>query len=284
MKKLIIILSLVLLTGCSFDKPEPTIQDVNEFVNNEVQQIEIAEDSQDNIKKEDFSDWVQVETGLKVIKIPILDTEKIIDTATIFEINPHQFTFTLHQDIDNPKTIHDWAEEVNTANLLINGSYFNSSNEPTGGYIINNKQFGTLTLEGENGYTGALQINNEIPVISYLPQTNLDKNNLPENLIQTFPTIVLPGGKPGIKTNTHKKARRTIIAENKNGSILIILTERPSMSLYEVMEFLQGSDLEIDIAINLDGGPSTGFVLNSDEYNLDQASFAIPNIISIIKK
>ena len=57
------------------------------------------------------------------------------------------------------------------------------------------------------------------------------------------------------------RARRTVIAQDKEGRILFVITPRGHFTLHQLSLYLTESDLNLDIALNLDGGPSSGIML-----------------------
>ena len=75
--------------------------------------------------------------------------------------------------------------------------------------------------------------------------------------------LVEPGGILGFGADreNHVSARRTVIAQDRAGRILFIVTPQGYFTLYGLSAYLTGSDLDLDIAINLDGGGSTGLLV-----------------------
>ena len=100
----------------------------------------------------------------------------------------------------------------------------------------------------------------------------------------SFPVLVKPGGVMGFPADADdgNSARRTIVAQDLTGRILFIAAPRGQLSLHEMASFLAASDLEIDVALNLDGGPSTGLWLQSDEnpVGIDSRA-AVPSVIAV---
>jgi hypothetical protein len=55
------------------------------------------------------------------------------------------------------------------------------------------------------------------------------------------------------------------VAQDLQGRILIIVAPRGYLSLHELARFLAESDLDLNVALNLDGGFSTGLWLRAGE-------------------
>jgi hypothetical protein len=73
--------------------------------------------------------------------------------------------------------------------------------------------------------------------------------------------LVKPGGVLGYPDEDGRPARRTVIGMDGNGRFLIILTRRSSFTLHQLSAWLTASDLGLDVALNLDGGTSSGLIL-----------------------
>jgi exopolysaccharide biosynthesis protein len=221
----------------------------------------------------------QLPTGLELEEYPIIINDIQHDVVVITKIEPDQYNFRIVEDREQPKTIAEWQEQLSDEHIIINGSYFDEQNAPTGGLIIDHELVGgALTNDGENGYTAALQIIDNQPQILHLPNQNLDTNS--QFALQSFPTLIA-NGEGLIKTDSHKRARRTVLAQDVHGKIIIITTKSRYFSLYEMMQYLLQSDLDIETAINLDGGPSTGLSMQFGTFNYEVPSLAVPHVLVI---
>ncbi|MCP4537876.1 MAG: phosphodiester glycosidase family protein, partial [Chloroflexi bacterium] len=76
--------------------------------------------------------------------------------------------------------------------------------------------------------------------------------------------------------------RRTVVAQDNGGRILLIVAPRGYLSLHETARFLAESDLDLDVALNLDGGYSSGLWLQAGERSVEIDSLVpVPSIISV---
>lgn len=282
LKKLTILFSILLcLTACSFsEKKTPTVTEFEEFINDN-EYIEVIELIPEELVQ--YFNWHDITHGLNIREYPIIENNKHIDTITIVKIDPKQNEFSIHQNPKNPKTITEWQEELNS-DIIINGGYFNENYKPSGGLIIGNQSYGAMTHTGKNGYTGMIIINDGKIELRYLPEKNYNDSESIDYAIQTFPTIITPGSNKGLEKDSYKKARRSIIAQDHDENILLIVTDKATFSLYEIMNFLIKNNLNIDIAFNLDGGPSSGVIINKENFEYLKESSIIPNVISVKTK
>jgi exopolysaccharide biosynthesis protein len=81
--------------------------------------------------------------------------------------------------------------------------------------------------------------------------------------LQSFPILVRPGGELGFgaERENNVSARRTVIGQDKDGRILFIVAPQGYFTLHQLSVYLTESDLNLDIAVNLDGGGSTGILV-----------------------
>ncbi|HEX9664745.1 MAG TPA: phosphodiester glycosidase family protein [Patescibacteria group bacterium] len=228
--------------------------------------------------------WLEISPGLEYRQEEVLDeTDSLRDVIVIFRIDPEFFRFSVVQDVNNPKTVLDWQKETK-AGLVVNGGYFDRNNLSTGLLIINQEKFGIESYDGSNGYTGMFLVRNGQPQLRYLPENNYDPQEQIEFGLQSFPTLILSGGRLGAVQPTDKRARRTVIAQDKEKNILLILTKGSSFSLYDLMNYLPKLNLNLEVAFNLDGGPSTGISANVSGFNYNIESAPVPNVILIREK
>jgi uncharacterized protein YigE (DUF2233 family) len=105
--------------------------------------------------------------------------------------------------------------------------------------------------------------------------------------IQSFPILVKPGGVMGFpaEADDGTPARRTVVAQDSQGNVLFIVAPRGYVSLHEVAVFLADSDLAIDVALNLDGGGSTGLWLAAGDARIGIDSFTpVPSVITVRRR
>jgi uncharacterized protein YigE (DUF2233 family) len=79
--------------------------------------------------------------------------------------------------------------------------------------------------------------------------------------VQAFPMLVHSGGKPGVADDDGQLARRTVVGQDRRGRIVFAVSSDMVFTLKNLSAFLAASDLELDTALNLDGGPSSGLMV-----------------------
>jgi hypothetical protein len=95
--------------------------------------------------------------------------------------------------------------------------------------------------------------------------------------------LITPGGGLVYKDERGEKARRTIIATDIHGRFLIIISPSATFTQAEMSRYLASSDLELDAALNLDGGASTGLILADPEEGIPALS-ELPSVLLVYPK
>jgi hypothetical protein len=106
-----------------------------------------------------------------------------------------------------------------------------------------------------------LAVTAEGPELRWLAERPYDPNEGLVAAVQSFPLLVKPGGLVGFPDEDGLVNRRTVVAQDRQGRILFLVAPRGYFTLHQLSVFLVASDLELDIALNLDGGTSTGLLL-----------------------
>ncbi len=183
--------------------------------------------------------------------------------------------WALANDPANPKSVSAWREMA-TANMVINGAYFDEKYQPAGYYkdleTKSSKPWPDKKSQADpKSYSGLIRIKNGQLEIIHLVNSQQDEPKNDERAFLTYPTLV-SNGESVIKDDSQKYARRTVLAQDDRGNIYILVTESGALSLFEASQWLASQPEGIKIAVNLDGGPSTGL-----SYELNGAKFEIPS-------
>jgi uncharacterized protein YigE (DUF2233 family) len=205
--------------------------------------------------------WPRLQPGLERRVIPIYDDQhQQVESLYVWRLDQNYFRMDVAY-ASTHKSLQTWQEETNAV-MVMNGGYFsieNGSYFPDGLTIVNGKAFGSSF----EGYGGMLAINQNQAELRWLVQKPYNPNEPLQAALQSFPMLVEPGGKLGFGAAREDgaRARRTVIAQDKNGRILFIVAPEGYFTLHELSVYLTESDLNLDIAVNLDGGGSTGILV-----------------------
>lgn len=180
-----------------------------------------------------------------------------------------------------PKNVAAWRTAL-SADVIINAAYFLNDNTPAGFLSDNDATTGMPwpSMEAQadtHGYTFLVSANGADGLaLRYLP-TDRQPSPTPESLL-SFPTL-LANGVPLVEKDSGLYASRTILAEDANGNDYAIITEKETVTLYGVAQWLAAQPEHFVTAGNLDGGPSTGVSMENGLWDVEDASAAVPSVI-----
>jgi hypothetical protein len=166
------------------------------------------------------------------------------------------------------------SEHAPKALLVTNAGFFTEVWKPTGFLKSENKSLAPFISKGGPAGSGLLLIDDGRVVLrerSKTTKTDLESANFG---IQAGPRVIEKDGQPGIRSDDGKRRNRTIIGSDKRGRLVIacLISDTnwsDGLSLFELQNLIGSpglgaaghGDLQFAFALNLDGGPSTGFHL-----------------------
>jgi len=178
-----------------------------------------------------------------------------------------------------PLLMSQWMQKEQ-AIAVINGGFFDQRHNATGLVISNGQVFGT----SYQGFGGMLTVDNQGLVhLRYLSQQPYEGNEGLQQATQSSPMLVLPGGKRANFKADAASSRRSVVAMDKQGRLLFITSPNEAFSLDELADLLVASDLSINVALNLDGGSSTGLYVHAGNQRVAIDSLAQLPIVIIVK-
>ena len=121
------------------------------------------------------------------------------------------------------------------------------------------------------------------PRLRWLRQQPYDPAEAIDAGLQSFPILVKPAEQGGYSDDNPLKARRTVIGQDKSGRILFVIASGGAFTLTEMSDFLLRSDLDLAVALNLDGGGSSGILLREPAEGIP-AFTLLPTVITIRAK
>jgi hypothetical protein len=223
--------------------------------------------------------WTLLLPGLEKRVLPIYDgAGQQVESLHVWRLDQSYFRLDIAFEA-TPKSLETWQRQTN-ALMVINGGFYSIDNEryfPDGLIIIDGQASGRSFGRG-----GMLAINNSRAELRWLAQEPHNSNEMLQAALQSFPILVTPGGGLGFgpERESNASARRTVIAQDKAGRILFMIAPGGHFTLHQLSLYLTESDLNLDIAINLDGGGSTG-ILVADPHEIIAPTRALPFVILV---
>lgn len=204
------------------------------------------------------SPWETLLPGLELRTYyprPDNDASKIV----ALRIDPASFTFRVHYRPGDPILAQLWVGELPRAVAFINANFFTESAEVLGLLVSNSVVYGTpYTDRG-----GTFLVQNGQPRI----RSNVREPYLGEAMeqaVQAFPMLVQDRLQAYTSTAPDRFTRRTVIAQDSVGRIILMVTPLFGLPLLDLSAYLPQTDMDIVNAFNLDGGGSTMMAVARD--------------------
>ena len=225
--------------------------------------------------------WQPLEPGVELREMDVA-TGNVLERVIIVRLDPALARFRVRYEPDNPRPLSAWAAELQPL-LTINAGYFTPEGEATALLISGGRSAGAPL--GDFAGMFAVTAGGQVSVRWLQEQPYDPAEGLVEG-VQSFPVLVKPGGVMGFPADGDDgtPARRTVVAQDNDGHILVVVAPRGYLSLHEMSVFLANSGLGIGTALNLDGGGSTGLWLNSGDASVQiDSRTPIPSVIVVEK-
>jgi hypothetical protein len=160
------------------------------------------------------------------------------------------------------------------ADLVANAGFFTPEFQPTGLLVSEGRVLHPFVDHGGAAGTGVL-VWREVGTIRLHARSSfsLEDADTVRVALQAGPRLIEPGGEPGIRADDRVSANRTVVGRDRAGRFVIVVAHgsganRSGPSLWEMMRLVGAEglgrvreDLALEVALNLDGGPSTGLHL-----------------------
>ncbi len=227
--------------------------------------------------------WSLVRDGLEQREIDIFVEDRLAEHMLLFRIDPHLYRFEITYDAERPKSIEDWQTQTG-ALLVFNAGYFRVDETrylPVGLFALD----GQVSGRSFSGYGGMFAVTSNTVELRSLVQQPYSPGEPLVDAFQSFPLLVRPGGAVGFPAGLedYKVARRTVLAQDRRGRFLVMATSYSYFTLHRLSVYLVDSDLELDIALNLDGGTSTGVVLAEPYTNISSVGL-LPFVVNVFPR
>ncbi len=223
--------------------------------------------------------WQPVRSGVEIRSIDIAVGQSI-ERVTVARLDPNHVVFRVIYTPGIGYPVSGWAQQQG-ALLVVNGGYFTSENVAIGLTISGGVSYGV----SYGDYAGMLAVTPADRVsVRWLRAWPYDPAEGLRDAIQSFPVLVRPGGEMGFPADSDdgSASRRTVVTQDRSGRILLLIAPRGFLSLLQMAVWLAGSDLDLDTALNLDGGTSSGFWM-VDGPQID-SMVSVPVVIGVFAK
>jgi uncharacterized protein YigE (DUF2233 family) len=203
------------------------------------------------------ANWNQISAGIvwRTITFRAPSTSQVA-AVLIVRLDPRYVRFRVHYQAGATRTIQQWQAAVPTAVAIINANFFDTSRRPLGLVAADGVLTGASMPRND---TGVFQVVSGTPKVRSFFLEPYRNTEYFEQVAQGVPMLMVAGQvAPAFNPDINNAPSfRSVVAQDKSGRILFITTQYTPVSLTDMARFLGVSGLDINTAMNLDGGSST---------------------------
>jgi len=201
------------------------------------------------------------------------------DTVTIARFGLQHVHISVGYQPDQPLSLNNWMKQTNAV-AIINGGFFDTRNHAVALLVSNGQSYGA----SYSGFGGMLSVDNQdnVSLRSLRDQPYNPSNEQLEQATQASPMLMIGGQRTQFQADSSVR-RWSVIAMDKQGRLLLIVSPSLAFSLDQLADLLASSDLSLETAMNLDGGASTGLYVNGGNQKVTIDALTLLPIAIIIK-
>lgn len=200
---------------------------------------------------------------------------------TVVRIDPTRSDIKVQYAPDSPHRMSDWHTATD-ADVIINAGFFTPQKTATGLIIASGKAYG----QTYKGFGGMFSIRDGKPRLQWLGAQPYVPDAKITQAVQTFPMLVQSSKVMANLPSEDRHTYRSFVAIDKTGKVLLGITRSSSWLLSDLAVMLASHPmLNVDSALNLDGGASTGIWLRGmPEGDLTDSYDTVPSVITVKSK
>jgi uncharacterized protein YigE (DUF2233 family) len=221
--------------------------------------------------------WRLITPGIEYREVRVT-VEDRSDRLRLARVNPTQVRVRVVYDPDSPRRVSEWLASTQ-AQLVINGNYFDPQQRALGLIVADGARTGMVY----EGFGGMLAVGENTVKVRWNVGEPYRQDETLTYALQNFPMLVLPGGEANTQIDDNGRlAPRSVVAQDRAGRIVFVVSPSPLFTLTGLGQWLAASDLDIDAALNLDGGSSSGLLLREGNQTLGMDSWvSVPSVIVV---
>jgi uncharacterized protein YigE (DUF2233 family) len=223
--------------------------------------------------------WNQWAPGVELRYEQWKSTANNEDTITIARFDLHHVHISVGYQPNQPLSLNNWMKQTNAV-AVINGGFFDSKYQAVALLVSNGQSYGT----SYSGFGGMLSVDDQgnVSLRSLRDQPYNPDNEQLQQATQASPMLMIGGQRTQFQADSSVR-RWSVIAMDKQGRLLLIVSPSLAFSLNEMADLLASSDLSLETAMNLDGGTSTGLYVNGANQKVTIDALTLLPIAIIIK-
>lgn len=197
----------------------------------------------------------------------------------VLRIDPNLYSFRAHYRPGAPLNLSGWQSELSGAMAFVNANFFDAQGNILGMLVADGVVHGQ-SFTNRGGTFLVLNSQSRLRSNIYEPYAGEPY----EQAVQAFPMLLLSGQSEYNPARQEPVSRRTVVAQDQQGRVLLMVTPLFGLSLEALSAYLPTTDLGIVDALNLDGGGSTMLYVNSSP-SVRLSSFdPVPAVLAVYSR
>ncbi len=202
--------------------------------------------------------WQSLGNGMEARRLRV-ELGETVDRLWIARVDPALARFRVLYNPADARTVRSWfdslgADKAAQPRLVVNAGYFTPEKAATALVVSDGARSGQSYV----GFGGMFFVGGGQVGVRSLSAQPYSAGEALDQAVQSFPMLVQPGGLPAVVDDQGQSARRTVVGQDRAGRIVFVVSAQPIFTLNRLSAFLAASDLDLDAALNLDGGTSSG--------------------------
>ena len=233
--------------------------------------------------------WTPASKGIEYARIPAFGAlARKGNSILLARIDPASVLFRVYYHGGRGKPVQSWIKEFPSAALIVNANFYQGNGRALGLVMIDNK---VVSQPSGRPGAGRFQVKDEVPSVGPMVGDEVTANQKAARYTEAFegyPLLIAQGQQITSIARYDAKfhSRRTIIAQDSKGRILLIVTTPTEVSLAEMTDWLLNSGLDIVTALNLDGGLSSQMLIpaSGDQPELITGISNVPTVLVVYNR
>jgi hypothetical protein len=228
--------------------------------------------------------WNAVRSGVEWASTLYRSSSGANVSVMIVRLAPSAVTFRVHYAPGQAPTIRQWQQALPNAVAIVNGNFFTPENNALGLVVTDGRPFGVPTTRND---AGMFIVSGGSPRVRSNWIEPIQPGEQFEQAAQAWPILIASQGAvqgavaPINPDLAQVNAPRTVIAQDRLGRILFIVTPFSNTTLGDLAAWLGASGLQLSFALNMDGGTSTNlFVATGGPSQWTQSLRGVPVVIA----
>jgi uncharacterized protein YigE (DUF2233 family) len=180
------------------------------------------------------------------------------DPVYALRLDPSRVDIELRHNQDRPQHVAAWFDDEQPI-AAMNAGFFARDFSPVGLWVIDGETFG----RGHRVMQGEFRVTAAGITIQRVSQRWISDGTRVIASVESYPFLIRQDGFPTRGLSGRQRAERLVVGIDGAGYVLFVLFPRDTISLRELAGYLRSSDLNLHVALNLDGGSSAGMLVRA---------------------